>query len=139
MGSSYSTTTSQLKNDRGVPCVQTIFQSPRFRFAFKMKAEKDEAKRLNEKWTDFTTGIKDDFVYVTDTNVSPQIIRVSRVGDKLKLNVSTTMDLEPDDIGKLTDMFSKSIDGIYNYYAIPGKAGLQIKEKSSSTNLLELE
>ena len=136
MGNTYSTSTSQLRNDKGVPCVQTIFQTPRFRFAFKMKATKEEGEKLTEKWTDFTSGVKDDFVYFTDTNVSPQYIKVSRNGDKLTFNVSTTMNLEKEDIGRLTDMFAKSIDVIRKYHAVPGKSGLSVKEKSSSTNLL---
>jgi len=136
MGNTYSTSTSQLRNDKGVPCVQTIFQTPRFRFAFKMKATKEEGEKLTEKWTDFTSGVKDDFVYFTDTNVSPQYIKVSRNGDKLTFNVSTTMTLERDDIGKLTEMFTKSTDAINKYYTVPGKSGLGIKESSSSTNLL---
>lgn len=136
MGAAQSTTRSQLKNDMGAPCVQTIFQSPKFRFGFKMKATMEEAEKLNEKWTDFTSGVKDNFVYHTETQKSPQFIMVSRNGDKLKINVSTTMDLEKDDIGKLTDMFAHSTSVIRKYHTVPGKAGLHVKEKSSSTNLL---
>jgi hypothetical protein len=136
MGATQSTTKSQLKNDMGVPCVQTVFQSPKFRFGFKMKATMEEAEKLNEKWTDFTSGVKDNFLYHTETQKSPQFIMVTRTGDKLKINVSTTMDLEKDDIGKLTDMFAQSTSAIRKYYSVPGKAGLQVKEKSSSTNLL---
>jgi hypothetical protein len=136
MGANYSTTTSQLKNDKGVPCVQTIFNSPRFRFAFKMKATKEEAEKLNEKWTDFTSGTKDDFVYFTETTTTPQYIKVSRNGDKLTFNVSTTMNIEEEDIKKLSDMFSQATSAVHKYYAVPSKAGLSIKEKSSSLNLL---
>ena len=135
MGANYSTR-SQLKNDVGTPCVQTVFQCPRFRFGFKMRATMEEAEKLNEKWTDFTSGVKDDFVYYTDTNKSPQYIKVSRSGEKLQINVSTTMNLEKDDIGKLTDMFAQSTAAIRKYYSVPGKAGLFVKEKSSSVNLL---
>jgi hypothetical protein len=46
------------------------------------------------------------------------------------------MDLEKDDIGKLTDMFAQSTSVIRKYHTVPGKAGLSVKEKSSSTNLL---
>jgi len=101
-----------------------------------MKATMEEAEKLNEKWTDFTSGVKDNFVYHTETQKSPQFIMVSRNGDKLKINVSTTMDLEKDDIGKLTDMFAQSTAAIRKYHTVPGKAGLHVKEKSSSTNLL---
>ena len=136
MGASQSTTKSQLKNDMGAPCVQTVFQSPRFRFGFKIRATMEDAEKLNDKWTDFTSGVKDDFVYYTETQKSPQYIKVSRNGDKLQINVSTTMNLEKEDIGRLTDMFAKSIGVIRKYHAVPGKSGLSVKEKSSSTNLL---
>lgn len=136
MGAAPSTTKSQLKNDKGVPCVQTIFNSPRFRFAFKMKATKEESEKLNEKWTDFTSGVKDDFAYFTETNSTPQYIKVSRSGDKLVFNVSTTVHIEPDDIKKLTDMFAIATGAIDDYYRVPSKSGLSIKEKSSSVNLL---
>lgn len=135
MGANHSTN-SQLKNDMGAPCVQTIFRSPKFRFAFKMRATMEEAEKLNEKWTDFTSGTKDDFVYFTNTTESPQFIKISRNGDKLQINVSTTMNLEKEDIGRLTDMFAKSTGAIRKYYSVPGKAGLVVKEKSSSVNLL---
>jgi hypothetical protein len=135
MGANYSTR-SQLKNDVGTPCVQTVFQCPRFRFGFKMRATMEDAEKLNERWTDFTSGVKDDFVYYTETQKSPQYIKVSRNGDKLQINVSTTMNLEKEDIGRLTDMFAKSIAVIRKYHAVPGKSGLSVKEKSSSTNLL---
>jgi hypothetical protein len=136
MGGKQSTIKSQLKDDVGVPCVQTIFQSPKFRFGFKMKATMEEAEKLNEKWTDFTSGVKDDFVYYTETQKSPQYIKVTRVGEKMWLNVSTTMVLEKEDIGRLTDMFAQSTSAIRKYYEVPGKAGLSVKEKSSSVNLL---
>ena len=136
MGATQSTTTSQLKNDKGVPCVQTIFNSPRFRFAFKMKATKEEAEKLNEKWTDFTSGVNDDFAYFTETNTTPQFIKVSRNGDKLTFNVSTTVTIEEEDIKKLSDMFSEATSAVHKYYAVPSKAGLSVKEKSSSLNLL---
>lgn len=135
MGANHSTR-SQLKNDMGVPCVQTVFQSPKFRFGFKMKATLEEAEKLNEKWTDFTSSAKEDFVYYTETQKSPQYIKISRNGDKLQINVSTTMILEKEDIGKLTDMFAEATGAIKKYYAVPGKAGLSPKEKSSSVNLL---
>lgn len=135
MGANHSTK-SQLKNDMGAPCVQTIFQSPKFRFAFKMRATMEEAEKLNEKWTDFTTGVKDDFVYYTETQKSPQYIKISRSGDKLQINVSTTMNLEKEDVGKLTDMFAESTRVIRKYHSVPGKAGLVVKEKSSTVNLL---
>ena len=96
----------------------------------------EEAEKLNEKWTDFTSGTKDDFVYFTETQKSPQYIKVSRSGDKLQMNVSTTMNLEKEDVGLLTDMFAQSTSVIRKYYAVPGKAGLSPKEKSSSVNLL---
>jgi hypothetical protein len=135
MGANHSTNT-QLKNDMGVPCVQTIFRSPRFRFAFKMKATIEEADKLNEKWTDFTSGVKDDFVYYTETQKSPQYIKVSRSGDKLQINVSTTMNLEKEDIEKLTDMFTQATGAIRKYHSGPTKAGLAVNEKTSSVNLL---
>lgn len=135
MGGTHSTT-SQLKNDKGVPCVQTIFQSRRFKFAFKMKATKEESEKLNERWTDFTSGVKDDFVYYTDTNSSPQYIKVSRSGDKLTFNVSTTVNIQLEDIKKLTSMFAAATAAIDDYYKCPTKSGLAVKEKSSSTNLL---
>ena len=136
MGATQSTTKSQLKNDMGVPCVQTVFQCPRFRFGFKMRATMEESEKLNDRWTDFTSGIKDDFVYYTDTQKSPQYIKVSRIGDKLQINVSTTMNMEKEDIGRLTDMFAQSTAVIRKYHAVPGKSGLSVKEKSSSVNLL---
>ena len=134
MGGTQST--SRLKNGDGVPCVQTVFRSPRLRFAFKMKASKEEREKLNERWTDFTSGVKDDFVYYMDSNSSQQYIKVSRNGDKLVFNVSTTVGIETDDIRSLTDMFATATAAIDNYYRGPSKSGLTIKEKSSSTNLL---
>ena len=127
---------SHMKNDKGIPCVQTLFRCPRFRFAFKMKATKEESEKLNERWTDFTSGVKNDFVYYTDTNLSPQYIKVSRKGDKFTFDVSTTIDIEEDDIRKLTHMFATATAAIDNYYKCPTKSGLSVKEKSSSTNLL---
>jgi len=101
-----------------------------------MRATMEEAEKLNDRWTDFTSGIKDDFVYYTETQKSPQYIKVSRIGDKLQINVSTTMNMEKEDIGRLTDMFAQSTAVIRKYHAVPGKAGLSVKEKSSSVNLL---
>jgi hypothetical protein len=102
-----------------------------------MKASKDEAEKLTDKWTDFTSGTKDEFVYYTDTQVSPQYIKITRVGEKMWLNVSTTMVLEKEDIGHLTNMFAEATSAIDKYYKVPGKTGLSVKEKSSSVNLLE--
>jgi hypothetical protein len=110
--------------------------STRHRLYHQLKATKEEAEKLNEKWTDFTSGVNDDFAYFTETNSTPQYIKVSRNGDKLTFNVSTTVTIEEDDIKKLTDMFSQATSAVHKYYAVPSKAGLSVKEKSSSLNLL---
>jgi len=138
MGANYSTRT-QLKNDVDTPCVETFFKSPRLRFAFKMKATKEEAQKLDEKWSNFTSNVSNEFVYFTDTRKTPQYIKISRNGDKLQLNVSTTIDLKENDIEKFTNMFGHATGAIYRYYSGPTKAGLAVKEKSSSLNLLELD
>lgn len=138
MGSNHSTQ-SKMKNDIDTPCVETFFRSPRFRFAFKMKATQDEAEKLNDKWTDFTSRVTNEFVYFTDTPNSPQYIKVSRNGDKLQFNVSTTIDLENDDIEKLTDMFTEATGAIRKYHSRPTKLGLAVTEKTSAVNLLALD
>lgn len=138
MGSNYSTQ-SKLKNDVDSPCVETFFKSPRLRFAFKMKATREEAQKLDDKWSDFTSNRSNDFVYFTDTRKTPQYIKISRNGDKLQLNVSTTIDLKTEDIEKFTNMFGHATGAIHRYYSGTTKAGLAINEKSSSLNLLELD
>lgn len=138
MGSNHSTQ-STLKNDVDTPCVETFFRSRRFRFAFKMKATKEEADKLTDRWTDFTSRVSNEFIYFTDTPNSPQYIKVSRNGDKLQFNVSTTIDLENDDIEKLTDMFGEATGAIRKYHSRPTKLGLAVNEKTSSANLLDLD
>jgi hypothetical protein len=104
-----------------------------------MKATKEEAQKLDEKWSNFTSNVSNEFVYFTDTRKTPQYIKISRNGDKLQLNVSTTIDLKENDIEKFTNMFGHATGAIYRYYSGPTKAGLAVKEKSSSLNLLELD
>ena len=89
-----------------------------------------------DRWTDFTSGTKDDFLYYTDTQKTPQYLKISRNGEKLSLEVSTKTSLEKEDIGELTNMFAEATSAIDKYYKVPGKAGLNVKEKSSSVNLL---
>lgn len=138
MGSNHSTQ-SKLKNDVDTPCVETFFKSSRFRFAFKMKATQEEAEKLNDTWTDFTSNVTNEFLYFTDTPKSPQYIKISRNGDKLHFNVSTSIELEPADIGKLTDMFTEATGAIRKYHSRPTKLGLAVNEKTSSVNLLALD
>jgi len=84
--------------------IQTILKTKHFKFALIMRANKVESERLQERWQDFTSKIRDDFIYHTATK-NPQHIKVVRDGDKMYFTQSTTLEIDENDVKNLTKMF----------------------------------
>lgn len=84
--------------------IQTILKTKHFKFALIMRANKVESERLQERWQDFTSKIRDDFIYHAATK-NPQHIKVVRDGDKMYFTQSTTLEIDENDVKNLTKMF----------------------------------
>jgi len=84
--------------------IQTILKTKHFKFALIMRANKVESERLQERWQDFTSKIRDDFIYHAATK-NPQHIKVVRDGDKMYFTQSTTLEIDETDVKNLTKMF----------------------------------
>jgi len=84
--------------------IQTILKTKHFKFALIMRANKVESERLQERWQDFTSNTRDNFIYHTATK-NPQYIKVVRDGDKMYFTQSTTLEIDENDVKNLTKMF----------------------------------
>lgn len=84
--------------------IQTILRTKHFKFALLMRANQTESDRLQERWQDFTSKVRDDFIYHAATN-NPQHIKVIRDGDKMYFTQSTTIEIDETDVKNLTKMF----------------------------------
>jgi hypothetical protein len=117
--------------------IQTILKTKHFKFALIMRANQKESERLQERWQDFTTKVRDDFIYHTATK-NPQHIKVVRDGDKMYFTQSTTLEIDETDVKNLTRMFdtiSTTIKDI-NKTDITGLSAIVDASSASSLNLL---
>lgn len=114
--------------------IKTILKTTHFRFALQMRATKEEGRRLNEGWKDFLLGVKDSFIYYTETKY-PQYIKISRVNEKIQFSITTTVQMEEEDLDTLTKMFSKIETEIRKYEKVT-PSGLVPISSNSSLNLL---
>jgi len=114
--------------------LQTTLTTKNFRFGFLMDAKQVEAERIQERWSDFLSNTRDDFIYVTTTRY-PQIIKVSREGDEIFLNVSNKISITEDDLQSLTKMFN-SISQTVKEVNQKDTIGLSSTTSGSSLNLL---
>lgn len=115
--------------------LQTIFKSKRLRFAFRMKASRDEYLKLDNEWTNFLVGDAREFKYETACKY-PQIMRIYRKDEKIYLSVENTIEILEEDVKQLTDMFHSLKAPIWN---ATGCELMGIMNPSpSQTNLLSL-
>ena len=115
--------------------LQTIFKSKRLRFAFRIKATREEYRKLDNEWTNFLVGDATEFKYETASKY-PQLMRVYRKDEKIYLSVENTIEILEEDIQQMTDMFQKLKAPIWN---ASGCELMGIMNPSpSQTNLLSL-
>jgi len=149
MGSSFSTqvdaevNTTTPRSDFSVDVthkkdqtIQTILKTKHFKFALIMRANKVESERLQERWQDFTSKIRDDFIYHTATT-NPQHIKVVRDGDKMYFTQSTTLEIDETDVKNLTKMFD-TISTTINDFHKTDVIGLSPRNNLSSASSLNL-
>ena len=115
--------------------IKTTLKTANFRFALHMKATKEEGRRLNESWKDFLSGVKESFIYYTETKY-PQYIKITRVNNKIQFSITTTVQMEEEDLDNLTQMFSKIEHEIRNYDTTAPSGLIGVTNSSSSLNLL---
>ena len=84
--------------------MQTILHTKHFKFALIMRANQVEADRIQERWQDFTSKVRNEFIYHTATQ-NPQHIKIVRDGDKMYFTQSTTLEIDESDVKNLTKMF----------------------------------
>ena len=101
-----------------------------------MRANKVESERLQERWQDFTSNIRDNFIYHTATK-NPQYIKVVRDGDKMYFTQSTTLEIDETDVKNLTKMFD-TISTAINDRDKTDVLGLWPKNDATSASSLNL-
>jgi hypothetical protein len=116
--------------------IQTILKTKHFKFALIMRANKVESERLQERWQDFTSKIRDDFIYHAATK-NPQHIKVVRDGDKMYFTQSTTLEIDETDVKNLTKMFD-TISTTINDLHKTNITGLSSRNNPSSASSLNL-
>ena len=116
--------------------IQTILKTKHFKFALIMRANKVESERLQERWQDFTSNIRDNFIYHTATK-NPQYIKVVRDGDKMYFTQSTTLEIDETDVKNLTKMFD-TISTAINDRDKTDVLGLWPKNDANSASSLNL-
>ena len=116
--------------------IQTILKTKHFKFALIMRANKVESERLQERWQDFTSKIRDDFIYHAATK-NPQHIKVVRDGDKMYFTQSTTLEIDETDIKNLTKMFD-TISAAVKDLNKTNVTGLSPRDNGSNASSLNL-
>jgi len=116
--------------------IQTILKTKHFKFALIMRANKVESERLQERWQDFTSNTRDNFIYHTATK-NPQYIKVVRDGDKMYFTQSTTLEIDETDVKNLTKMFD-TISTAINDRDKTDVLGLWPKNDANSASSLNL-
>jgi len=116
--------------------IQTILKTKHFKFALIMRANKVESERLQERWQDFTSNTRDNFIYHTATK-NPQYIKVVRDGDKMYFTQSTTLEIDETDVKNLTKMFD-TISTAINDRDKTDVLGLWPKNDATSASSLNL-
>lgn len=137
-----NTPTKSVTNDANIRAefkkdsiIKTTLKTANFRFALHMKATKEEGRRLNETWKDFLSGVKESFIYYTQTKY-PQYIKISRVNDKIQFSITTNIEMKEEDLDNLTQMFSKIETEIRDYDTPVASGLIGVTNSSSSLNLL---
>lgn len=116
--------------------IQTILRTKHFKFALLMRANQAESDRLQERWQDFTSKVRDDFIYHAATN-NPQHIKVIRDGDKMYFTQSTTIEIDETDVKNLTKMFD-TISATIKDLSKTNITGLVSADNGSSASSLNL-
>jgi hypothetical protein len=115
--------------------LQTILHTKHFKFAFLMDAKLSEMERIQERWSDFLSNSKDDFVYITTTR-RPQTIKIFRDNEELFLSLSTKIKINEDDLNSFTKMFNSMESAIKEIHQ-KDVVGLSFSSNNnSSLNLL---
>jgi hypothetical protein len=115
--------------------IQTTLSTKHFKFALLMTATKSEIEKIQERWTDFMSNIKDDFIYISTTRY-PQTVKINRDGKDIYLSLSTKIDITEEDLQSFTKMFN-SIETAIKEVNQKDSIGLNTTESnSSSLNLL---
>ena len=139
MGAAPSTVSIETKFKKD-ETIQTFIRTKHFRFSLLMYATQKESDRLQERWQDFLTQTKDNFIYHTATKY-PQQIKIIRDGDKMYFTQSTTIEIDETDIQDLTKMFNNISETRKEVQKCPpliGLAGVDDGSKGSSLNLLNV-
>ena len=117
--------------------MQTILHTKHFKFALIMRANQVEADRIQERWQDFTSKVRNEFIYHTATQ-NPQHITIVRDGDKMYFTQSTTLEIDESDVKILTkmcDTISSTVKEL-NKTSITGLSAIVDSNSASSMNLL---
>ena len=114
--------------------IQTILKTKHFKFALIMRANKVESERLQERWQEFTSKTRDDFIYNTATK-NPQHIKVVRDGDKMYFTQSTTLEIDETDVNNLTKMFDTISTTINDLHKTNVSCLSPINDASSASSL----
>ena len=100
-----------------------------------MTATKSEIEKIQERWNDFMSNIKDDFIYISTTRY-PQTVKINRDGKDIYLSLSTKIDITEEDLQSFTKMFN-SIETAIKEVNQKDSIGLNTTESNnSSLNLL---
>jgi hypothetical protein len=116
--------------------IQTILRTKHFKFALLMRANQAESDRLQERWQDFTSKVRDDFIYHAATK-NPQHIKIVRDGDKMYFTQSTTIEIDETDVKNLTKMFD-TISATIKDLSKTNITGLVSADSGSSASSLNL-
>ena len=115
--------------------IQTTLSTTHFKFALLMNATKSEIEKIQERWKDFLSNIKDDFIYISTTRY-PQTVKVHRDGNEIYLTLSTKINISEEDLQSFTKMFN-SIETAIKEVNQKDSIGLTTPESNnSSLNLL---
>ena len=143
MGSSQSTTATTTTTDFSVnithkkdATIQTVLHTKHFKFALLMRANQVEVDRIQERWQDFTSKVRNDFIYHTATKNS-QHIKIVRDGDRMYFTQSTTLEIDETDVKNLTKMFD-TISTAVNDLNKTNVTGLSARNDGSSASSLNL-
>jgi len=116
--------------------MQTVLHTKHFKFALLMKANQVEADRIQERWQDFISKVRDEFIYHTATH-NPQHIKIVRDGDKVYFTQSTTLEIDETDIKNLTKMFD-TISAAVKDLNKTNVTGLSPRDNGSNASSLNL-
>ena len=115
--------------------LQTIFKSKRLRFAFRMKASREDYQKIDSDWSNFLVGDSNEFKYETSLKY-PQLMRIYRKDEKIYISVENTVEILQEDVNQLTQMIQSLKAPIWNATSCE-LMGI-MNPSPSKTNLLSL-